>query len=126
MLVRLLYASRATREIDDALVASIVGHAQKYNVEHGITGILCSSTQGNVFLQALGKLEADLATDQTVVAFLFVIGGHKEISPVLLQDATTPATYPSGAPPEWLDTGLLRRVNVMSSPMTGKRCFGGT
>ena len=53
MLVRLLYASRATREIDDALVTSIVGHAQKYNVEHGITGLLCSSSQGNVFLQVL-------------------------------------------------------------------------
>jgi hypothetical protein len=53
MLVRLLYASRATREIDEALVASILERSQRYNLEHGITGILCTSTQGNVFLQVL-------------------------------------------------------------------------
>jgi hypothetical protein len=53
MLVRLLYASRATREIDDAFVASILEHSQKYNLEHGITGILCTSSGGGVFLQLL-------------------------------------------------------------------------
>ena len=53
MLVRLLYVSRATREIDDSLVASILERSQKYNLEHGITGILCTYSQGNVFLQAL-------------------------------------------------------------------------
>jgi hypothetical protein len=53
MLVRLLYASRSSREIDDALVASILEHAHQYNLEHGITGLLCTSTSGNVFLQVL-------------------------------------------------------------------------
>ena len=53
MLVRLLYASRAAREIDDALVASILESSQKHNLEHGITGILCTYSQGNVFLQVL-------------------------------------------------------------------------
>ncbi len=53
MLVRLLYASRAAREIDDALVASILERSQKHNVEHGITGILCTYSQGNLFLQVL-------------------------------------------------------------------------
>ena len=53
MLVRLLYASRSEREIDDALVASILERSQKYNLEHGITGILCTYSQGNVFLQVL-------------------------------------------------------------------------
>jgi hypothetical protein len=53
MLVRLLYASRATNEIDDALVASILERSQKYNLEHGITGILCTSPQRSVFLQLL-------------------------------------------------------------------------
>lgn len=53
MLVRLLYASRASGEIDDALIASIVERSQKYNVEHGITGILCTDTQTKVFLQVL-------------------------------------------------------------------------
>jgi hypothetical protein len=53
MLVRLLYASRSDREIDDALVASILESSQKHNSEHGITGILCTYSQGNVFLQVL-------------------------------------------------------------------------
>jgi hypothetical protein len=53
MLVRLLYASRTDSEIDDALVASILERSRKYNLEHGITGILCTSTPGNVFLQLL-------------------------------------------------------------------------
>ena len=53
MLVRLLYASRSAREIDDALVASILEASQKHNAEHGITGILCTSSPGNVFLQLL-------------------------------------------------------------------------
>ena len=53
MLVRLVYASRADRAIDDALVASILESSQKHNAEHGITGILCTYSQGNVFLQVL-------------------------------------------------------------------------
>jgi hypothetical protein len=53
MLVRLLYASRSSGEIDEALVASILERSRKFNLEHGITGILCTSSQGNVFLQLL-------------------------------------------------------------------------
>ena len=53
MLVRLLYASRSVSEIDETLIASILDHSRKYNLEHGITGILCAYTPGNVFLQLL-------------------------------------------------------------------------
>jgi hypothetical protein len=53
MLVRLLYASRTTSEIDEALIASILERSRKHNAEHGITGILCSSAPGTVFLQLL-------------------------------------------------------------------------
>jgi hypothetical protein len=53
MLVRLLYASRSTSELDDALLSSILERSGKYNTEHGITGLLCSYPQGKVFLQAL-------------------------------------------------------------------------
>lgn len=53
MLVRLLYASRAIGEIDDAFVASILERSRNYNLEHGITGLLCTYAQGNVFLQVL-------------------------------------------------------------------------
>jgi hypothetical protein len=61
MLVRLLYASRAAKGIDDALVASILESSQKHNAEHGITGILCTYSQGNVFLQVLegGRAEVN-------------------------------------------------------------------
>jgi len=52
MLVRLLYASRSSDEIDEALVTSILERSRKYNLEHGITGILCTAP-GNVFLQLL-------------------------------------------------------------------------
>ena len=53
MLVRLLYASRATGEIDEALVGSILERSRTHNREHGITGILCTHPRGGVFLQAL-------------------------------------------------------------------------
>jgi hypothetical protein len=53
MLVRLLYASRTTSDIDEALVASILERSRAYNVEHGITGILCAASPGRVFLQLL-------------------------------------------------------------------------
>jgi hypothetical protein len=53
MLVRLLYASRSASEIDETLIASILDHSRQYNLEHGITGILCAYTPGNVFLQLL-------------------------------------------------------------------------
>jgi len=53
MLVRLLYASRTAAPIDETLVASILEQSRKYNLEHGITGLLCTASPGNVFLQLL-------------------------------------------------------------------------
>ena len=68
MLVRLLYASRSDQEIDDALVASILERSQKHNLEHGITGMLCTCSQGNVFLQVLEGSRAAVNTQH---------GGHR-------------------------------------------------
>ncbi|MEO8501929.1 MAG: BLUF domain-containing protein [Vicinamibacteria bacterium] len=53
MLVRLLYASRSTAEIDDALLGAISVRSSVHNNELGITGLLCTYPQGKVFLQAL-------------------------------------------------------------------------
>ena len=53
MLVRLLYASRSVGTIDEPLVASILEKARVYNAAHGLTGILCTSAEGGVFLQVL-------------------------------------------------------------------------
>jgi len=77
MLVRLLYASRAEREIDDALVASILERSQKYNLEHGITGILCTYSQGNVFLQVL---EGGRAAVNTLYATIVRDPRHHDVT----------------------------------------------
>ena len=52
MLVRLLYASRAVDGIDDAFIRSILEDSRANNLEHGITGILCTFPKGGVFIQA--------------------------------------------------------------------------
>lgn len=51
MLVRLMYASRATDPVGHDELAAIVKMAQTHNHEIGVTGVLCFS--GGVFLQAL-------------------------------------------------------------------------
>lgn len=51
MLVRLLYASRATDPGRHETVHEILGQSQPYNALHGITGNLCYSEK--VFLQVL-------------------------------------------------------------------------
>ena len=77
MLVRLLYASRATGEIDDALVASILERSRRYNLEHGITGILCTYSQGNVFLQVL---EGSRSAVSLLYASLVRDARHRDIT----------------------------------------------
>jgi hypothetical protein len=61
MLVRLLYASRTDSLIDETLVASILERSRAANLEHGITGILCSASPGKVFLQLIegGRAEVN-------------------------------------------------------------------
>jgi hypothetical protein len=61
MLVRLVYASRATHDIDQAMIASILEQSQTYNLEHGITGVLCTYPDNNLFLQVLegGRAEVN-------------------------------------------------------------------
>jgi hypothetical protein len=51
MLVRLLYASRATQALTHDIIESILAQSRRRNPELGITGILCYS--GNMFLQVL-------------------------------------------------------------------------
>jgi hypothetical protein len=53
MLTRLLYTSRAVHGIDNALLQSILERSRTHNLEHGITGILCTYQGADVFLQAL-------------------------------------------------------------------------
>jgi hypothetical protein len=51
MLVRLLYASRASAPLDASVQEAILQQSRAHNPAAGITGILCFS--GNVFIQAL-------------------------------------------------------------------------
>lgn len=51
MLVRLLYASRATAPLTDPVVDSILAQSRTHNPKHGITGVLCYSD--DLFLQVL-------------------------------------------------------------------------
>ena len=60
MLVRLVYASRAAGDVDDAMIAAILEKSQKYNLEHGITGVLCTHSQGNLFVQVLEGSRAEV------------------------------------------------------------------
>ena len=85
MLVRLLYASRATGEIDDALVASILERSRGYNMEHGITGIPCTYTEGSVFLQVL---EGGRAAVNKLYASIVCDPRHREVT--LLDYAEVP------------------------------------
>ena len=51
MLVRLLYASRASKDIDSTYTANILEQSRRNNPAAGVTGILCYS--GQMFMQVL-------------------------------------------------------------------------
>ena len=51
MLIRLLYASRASRPVTAEVVDSIVAQSRAHNPALGITGILCHG--GEIFMQVL-------------------------------------------------------------------------
>jgi hypothetical protein len=51
MLVRLLYASRTPKEIDNSVIESIISQSKAHNPGAGVTGILCYS--GKIFMQVL-------------------------------------------------------------------------
>ncbi len=52
MLVRLIYASRSTKPVTPELIESILAPSRKFNLEAGVTGVLCIC-HGDVFLQVL-------------------------------------------------------------------------
>lgn len=51
MLVRLLYASRSTKPMDNEFLDAILGKAHQHNPSRGLTGILCYSN--DIFVQVL-------------------------------------------------------------------------
>ncbi|MCL4744772.1 MAG: BLUF domain-containing protein [Burkholderiaceae bacterium] len=59
MLVRLLYASRASDAINSGAIDAILARSREFNPAHGITGVLCHS--GDLFIQVLegGRTEVN-------------------------------------------------------------------
>ncbi|MBP7745840.1 MAG: BLUF domain-containing protein [Phycisphaerae bacterium] len=52
MLVRLIYASRSTKPINDDMIQNILDQSGRHNVAAGITGVLCVC-HGDIFMQVL-------------------------------------------------------------------------
>lgn len=77
MLVRLLYASRASKTIDDALLRSILQSSEARNCAHGITGVLCTYPDGGVFLQALEGARFEV---NTVYTNIVRDGRHQDVT----------------------------------------------
>lgn len=59
MLVRLVYASRAAKPIDDTLIKAICDTSSR-NSTHGITGVLVTQQGQELFLQVLEGSRADV------------------------------------------------------------------
>jgi hypothetical protein len=81
MLVRLLYASRAPKDIDGSFIESILEQSRKNNPVAGVTGILCYS--GQMFMQVLegnrrevSKLYNKIASDPR----------HEDVEILLFED----------------------------------------
>ncbi|MEO1370831.1 MAG: BLUF domain-containing protein [Acidobacteriota bacterium] len=90
MLIRLLYASRATGPITDDVVGDILDHCRESNPPVGVTGVLCVCP-GGVYLQALeggresvNRLYAKIITDKR----------HESVT-ILAYDEITERKFPS-------------------------------
>jgi hypothetical protein len=83
MLVRLVYASRAARGIDDALVKAILEASHVHNPEHGITGVLCTYPGQDVFLQAI---EGSRAEVNALYANIVRDARHRDVTLLLYEE----------------------------------------
>ena len=53
MLVRLMYASRASAKVDAEVLGAILKKAKEHNPRVGVTGVLCYCANADIFLQVL-------------------------------------------------------------------------
>ena len=81
MLVRLLYASRAPKDIDNTLLESIHAKSRSHNPGAGVTGILCYS--GRIFLQVLEGNRREISKLYNRIA---ADGRHGDVEILLLED----------------------------------------
>ena len=90
MLIRLLYASRATQPIDDKVIGDILQHSRKKNLDDGITGVLCVC-QGGVYMQAL---EGGRDKVNALYARILSDPRHEAVT-ILTYDEITQRQFPS-------------------------------
>ena len=60
MLVRLVYASQAKKDIDQQTIGDILKNAKESNLEYGITGVLCAYLGDDRFLQVIEGSRAEV------------------------------------------------------------------
>lgn len=83
MLVRLLYASRATAPVGPDLVESVLLSSRLHNPARGITGILCWG--GDIFLQVL---EGGRETVNALYAHILRDPRHREVTLLHYEEVT--------------------------------------
>jgi hypothetical protein len=83
MLVRLLYASRTPKEIDNTVLDSIISQSRTHNPGAGVTGILCYS--GNIFMQVLEGNRREVSKLYNRIA---VDSRHSNVEILLFEDIT--------------------------------------
>ena len=83
MLVRLLYASRTSKEIDSTVLDSILAQSRSHNPVAGVTGILCYSA--NIFMQVLEGNRREVSKLYNVIAG---DSRHSDVEILLFEDIT--------------------------------------
>ncbi len=83
MLVRLLYASRTSKEIDSTVLDSILAQSRSHNPGAGVTGILCYSA--NIFMQVLEGNRREVSKLYNVIAG---DSRHSDVEILLFEDIT--------------------------------------
>lgn len=83
MLIRLLYASRATGPQTTTVTASILQTAQQHNAAQGISGVLCQGQ--DMYLQVL---EGERAEVNRLYARIVADTRHQDVQLLLVQDIT--------------------------------------
>jgi Sensors of blue-light using FAD len=84
MLVRMLYLSRSVGPQTTTMTSSILATAQAFNVENGVTGVLCQG-QG-FFIQAL---EGQRSVVNQLYRRIVLDPRHKDVEVMLLDDIDT-------------------------------------
>ena len=89
MLVRLIYASRASARISPEAMEGILASSRRHNPSNGITGVLCHSD--GIFVQAL---EGGRDKVNQLYARLLQDGRHKDVV-LLFYEEVAVRRYPS-------------------------------